>query len=258
MLKIAVCGGQGKMARQLVDALVGHPEACCALVVHRPGYVGNPSTKDAIPSDSSLKGHPFDVAVDFSTTEGVLLHLDECLALKRPLVVAVTGMGAEVELKLQKASQQIPILIAPNTSLGIALLKKLASLATHVLGPQATYEIVETHHQFKKDAPSGTALSLGESIAAVWQKPLSDVAEFELDKKERSDINREPRIGFSSLRVGNVVGEHSLVMGLGDEVIELKHTGLNRQLFAQGAIKAAIWLAKQPVGLYSMSDVLGL
>jgi 4-hydroxy-tetrahydrodipicolinate reductase len=193
-----------------------------------------------------------DVAIDFTTKSASLALLPHFAERKIPLVVGTTGFSEEELEVFKSASQKIPVLLSPNMSRGVNitffLVEKLASLL-----PSAEVEIFEAHHRYKKDAPSGTALKLGEIIAKARGKALKDIAKF-----SREGITGERKgdeIGFQVLRGGDIVGEHTVFFILDGERIEITHRALSRDCFARGAIEAAKWIIKKEKGFYSMRDI---
>ncbi len=197
-----------------------------------------------------------DVVMDFSQPQGTMTALRWCLANEVALVVGTTGLDEEEQSKLDEASQAIALLQSPNMSLGINLLLKIVPVIAEALGDDFDVEIVETHHRFKKDAPSGTALKLAEVIARARGEPLSEVASY----GRHGAIGVRPRgeIGIHAVRGGDIVGDHTIIFAGPGERIELTHRAHQRETFARGALRAAIFLAEQPPGKYSLADVLGL
>ncbi len=196
------------------------------------------------------------VAIDFSLPQCVAGNARACAAAGVPLLVGVTGCDAAGRAALESAAAVIPVLIAPNTSLGVAVAAKLVDLAARALGPGYDVEIGEVHHRLKRDAPSGTALALGEAVAAARGRRLQDVAVF--DRHGGSALRAEGQIGFAVQRAGDIVGEHTVVFAGSGERLEITHRATDRITFARGALRAARWLRGRPAGLYSMADVLGL
>jgi 4-hydroxy-tetrahydrodipicolinate reductase len=177
------------------------------------------------------------VAVDFSTAHAVAAHARACLSARVPLVVGATGIDASTQSELKAAALKIAVLIAPNTSLGVAVLHELVAAAALALGSAYDVEISEAHHRMKRDAPSGTALSLGERVASARGERLSDVA-------------------ISVVRAGDIVGEHTVTFATAGERLEITHRAADRMIFARGALQAAAWLIGRAPGLYGMEDVL--
>jgi 4-hydroxy-tetrahydrodipicolinate reductase len=171
-----------------------------------------------------------------------------------PLLVGATGFDASAKAELTRAAKSIAVLIAPNTSVGVAVLNELAVAASHALGGTYEVDISEAHHRHKRDAPSGTALNLGETIAKSRAVTLDEVAVFERHGNPR----RPGSIGFSVVREGDIVGEHTVTFTGAGERLEITHRATERITFARGALRAAAWLIGRPSGLYDMKDVLGL
>jgi 4-hydroxy-tetrahydrodipicolinate reductase len=173
-----------------------------------------------------------------------------------PLLVGATGFDAAVRKSLESAAAVIPVLIAPNTSIGVNVVARLVRLATLALGKGYEVEISEAHHRMKRDAPSGTALALGKIVAHARGRRLEDVAVFERHGDLRPRGSED--IGFAVLRAGDIVGEHTVTFAVDGERVEIAHRATDRITFARGALRAAGWLCGRPPGLYTMHDVLGL
>lgn len=196
------------------------------------------------------------VLVDFSTPTALPEHLESARAAGTPIVIGTTGLSQRHHALIDEAAREIAVLQTGNTSLGVTLLGLLVREAAAKLGPEWDIEIVELHHRHKVDAPSGTAIQLGEAAAAGRGTQLS---ELRVDGRAGlTGARTEGTIGFASLRGGSVIGDHSVVFATEGERIELGHRGDDRVIFARGAVKAALWLAGQPEGRYRMGDVLGL
>ena len=219
MYQIAVTGLTGKMGQAIVTALATHPDL--ALVEY------------------TAANDEFDVLIDFTAPAALPKHLEHCLKISRPIVVGTTGLTAREQHELQAAGQHIAIVYAPNMSKGVNVCYQLLAMCAKMLGADWQVAISETHHKHKKDAPSGTALKMGEVIS------------------KNSDIT-PAMLQFNSIRAGDVVGEHTVSFIADGERIEIKHLATNRQAFAQGAIQAAKWLLQTaPIpGVYSMQDVV--
>lgn len=197
-----------------------------------------------------------EVLIDFSLPAGAISCAQFCRKEGIPLVVGTTGMGEAEKQRLREASAKIPIVVAANMSLGVNLLFKLAGQVAQALGDAYDIEIVETHHRFKKDAPSGTALELARQIAQAksWDFPAC----LEHGREGKESLRRDKTIGMHAVRLGDTVGDHSVCFGALGETIELRHSAHTRDTFAHGALHAARWIANQPAGWYNMCDVLGL
>jgi 4-hydroxy-tetrahydrodipicolinate reductase len=194
------------------------------------------------------------MALDFSVGGAVAAHARACAAAGIPLLVGATGFDAAARAELEHAAKTIAVLVAPNTSVAVAVLSRLAAEAAQALGERYDVEISEAHHRHKRDAPSGTALRLGEAIAEARGQALDDVAVFE---RHGMDAPRRPgSIGFSVIRAGDIVGEHTVTFAAAGERLELVHRATDRMTFARGALRASAWLIEQPAGLYGMKDVV--
>jgi 4-hydroxy-tetrahydrodipicolinate reductase len=197
------------------------------------------------------------VVIDFTAPSVTSRHAAACAAAGRALVVGTTGLDAAGMAALETAALRIPVLHARNMSLGITVLTELVRQAAALLGPEFDVEITEAHHRHKKDAPSGTALQLGEAAAAARGRKLGDVAVY--SRPRLADEGRHAgAIGFASIRAGAIVGDHTVLLAGTEEQLELTHRATDRALFARGALRAAGWLAGKPAGLYSLREVLGL
>jgi 4-hydroxy-tetrahydrodipicolinate reductase len=195
-----------------------------------------------------------DAVVDFSSPEGTLAALQFCLVHEKPVVIGTTGFSDEQRSEVESAGHRIPVLASPNMSVGVTLLFALVSEVARALGPDYDVEIVETHHRFKKAAPSGTALRLAEGIAQARGQELSEVAVF--GRQGRPGERRPEQIGIHAVRAGDVVGEHTIIFSSLGERVELVHRAHTRDCFARGALAAARFLVGQGPGYYTMADVL--
>src|SRR5262245_31879855 len=207
--------------------------------------------RDDLPPD--LSGAQ--VAIDFSRPELSLRALNVCRAARVPIVIGTTGHGAEFDARVAGAAREIAVLVAPNTSLGVAVAKELVRIAAQALPKEFDIEIVEAHHKHKVDAPSGTALALAESAAkARGLDPDSDTLTGRVGQAPR----RAGEIGIASIRAGDIVGTHTVLFAGTGERLTIGHEATDRSVFAQGAARAASWLAVQKPGRYTMANVLGL
>jgi 4-hydroxy-tetrahydrodipicolinate reductase len=197
-----------------------------------------------------------DALVDFSTASALGVHLAAARDAGTPIVIGTTGLTAADHAAIDEAARDIAVLQTGNTSLGVVLLARLVREAATRLGPDWDIEIVEAHHRHKLDAPSGTALMLGEAAAAGRGVALGEVRV--ADRAGLSGARAEGTIGFASLRGGSIVGDHNVILATEGERIELAHYAQDRAIFARGAVRAALWLAHQPAGRYTMDAVLGL
>lgn len=251
------------MGRAIIAALHGDPALVLAGAVERAGHdsvgqglgPGFPPTL-TIGSNTGALALASDVLVDFTSPEALSATLDAACEAKTAVVVGTTGLAADHHAMIDRAARSIPILQAANTSLGVTLLAHLVEEAAKALGPDWDIEIVELHHRDKRDAPSGTALALGEAAARGRKLALDAVAVRGRDGI--SEARTRGEIGFASLRGGSAAGDHDVLFAGDGERLVLAHHAENRAIFARGALKAAAWLAGKPPGRYTMDDVLGL
>lgn len=215
------------------------------------GKIGIPMTG----SIEELLG-TFDTLIDFSTPEATAINAAICAHRGLTLVVGTTGLVKEQLEAVRSAAHYTPICMASNFSTGVNLCFKLASITAQVLGDEVDIEISEAHHRDKVDSPSGTALALGASVTNALNRNLDDVAIY----RREGLIGERPKkaIGFSSIRAGDIVGDHTILFAGDGELLEITHRASNRLAFARGAVRAAIWLNQKSAGLYDMQDVLGL
>jgi 4-hydroxy-tetrahydrodipicolinate reductase len=239
---IGIYGSSGRMGRAIADALT---EAGATLA-------GGADAQD----DPAPLARIADVLVDFSAAGALDAHLDAAVAAGTPIVIGTTGLSTAQHDAIDAAAASIAVLQTGNTSLGVTLLAMLVRDAAARLGSDWDIEIVEMHHRHKVDAPSGTALLLGEAAAAGRGSMLSELRVD--DRVGLTGARSEGTIGLASLRGGSVVGDHSVILATEGERVELSHFAQDRSIFARGAVRAAIWLARQPAGRYRMGDVLGL
>ena len=255
MVKIGIHGASGKMGRMIIECLKNEPGAKLSAA-----YTIEP-LDFALPQDVILTDKfdelfaNCDVVIDFTIKEGAINLLNYARTDPKPLVVGTTGLGEDGANLLKLASAAMPILYATNMSLGVAVLNRLAALASKALR-DFDAEIVEQHHRHKKDAPSGTALTLGERVAAARGLNLKDV--LVTGRDGLVGARRKDEIAILAVRGGDVVGRHTVGFYNDGEFIELNHTATSRATFAKGAIKVAIWIAGQQSGLYGIDDCLGL
>ena len=253
-IRLLIHGASGHMGRSLLEALADYPQ------LHLVAAVANTARADlgalSVLQPTQLAHAPaFDVAVDFSAPQGLMVLGELCVSRGSALVSGTTGLDALQRQALSQWSETIPVLWAANFSLGVALLARLLHQAAAVL-PDWDCEIVETHHRRKKDAPSGTALRLGEAVASARQADLSALAQHGRSGPEV--LRRAGEIGFHALRGGTVVGDHRVAFFGPSEQIEFSHHAASRDVFARGALRAAHWIAHRDSGSYQMDDVLGL
>lgn len=242
MTKIGIIGSKGRMGQALVEAIAD------AGLTHAGGVDQG--------DDLAALAEASDVLVDFSSPHALETNLAAASAAGKPIVVGTTGLEERHNWLIDDAAQDIAVLQTGNTSLGVTMLAALVHEAASRLGPDWDIEIVEMHHRAKVDAPSGTALLLGE--AAAKGRGIELGANSERGRDGITGARREGAIGFASLRGGSVAGDHSVILAGDKESITLTHRAENRAIFARGAVKAALWLAGQKPGRYTMPEVLGL
>jgi 4-hydroxy-tetrahydrodipicolinate reductase len=252
-IRIGVAGCMGRMGQLLVHAVQNDPLLTLSYgsVKHLSDAVNG---SFPVTDDMAVLFETSDIVIDFTHADVTMAHLDYAVQYQTKMVIGTTGLNADQELILKNAAQKIGILYASNTSLGVTILNLLVEQAARLLDESYDIEILETHHRHKKDAPSGTALTLGKAAAQGRGVDLSDVAVY-----ARHGIMEERKtgqIGFSTIRGGDVIGDHTVAFMAEGERVEITHKATNRSLFANGALKAAKWLINQPVGLYTMRDVL--
>jgi 4-hydroxy-tetrahydrodipicolinate reductase len=259
--RTVIVGASGRMGTQMLRLLPNFPmlKLVGAVASGRSAALGKNAGAVAgagtVPISASLPPllAAADLVIDFSTASAAAAHLAACVAARVPLLLGTSGLPPELAAPLAAAAESIPLLVAPNTSPGVSLLLDLVRQAAQALPASYDIEIVETHHRHKIDAPSGTALALGEAAAGGRAVALSEQATYA--RHGHADARREGQIGFAVVRGGDVVGEHE-VWFLGDgERLLLKHSATDRSVFARGALLAGQWLAGRPAGRYRMRDV---
>ena len=265
-LKIGIVGAGGRMGRQLIQAVHNAQGVELGAAFERKGssLVGSDAGELAgvgalgvvISDDVAKKVADFDLLIDFTRPEGTLEHLDICVAHHKQMVIGTTGFDDAGKAAIKAASEKIGIVFASNYSVGVNLVFKLLEKAAKVMGDYCDIEVIEAHHRHKVDAPSGTALSMGEHIAKTLGRDLKTHGVF-----ERNGITGERKrdeIGFATIRAGDVVGEHSVWFADEGERVEIAHKASSRMTFANGAVRAAKWLNGKQNGLFDMTDVLDL
>ena len=252
-MKVAVAGAGGRMGRTLIDAVLADRELTLAAAFDVAGSpaIGQSVGNTKITSDPR-SAQAADVLIDFTRPEGTLAHLKHAKAM----VIGTTGFSDSQKQALEEAAKRIPIVMAANFAVGVNAAYKLAETAAKILGDGYDVEIIEAHHRHKVDAPSGTALKLGEVVAKALKRKLSDVARH--GREGETGERPEKQIGFHAIRGGDIVGEHTVVFaGLGERV-EVTVRSQSRATYAVGALRAVKFLKNKGPGLYEMADVLGL
>ncbi len=265
MVKLGIVGAAGRMGRCVVQAAqvaVDRVRVTTAVeAVDSPAIgadVGALAGIGAIevPVTDTLQGADFDVLVDFTHPSATVEHAAFCRDAGRRMVVGTTGLDAEQRRCIEQAADSIAVVLAPNMSVGVNLCFRLAEMAAKTFGDEVDIEIVEAHHRHKVDAPSGTALRLGEVVASALGRDLDDCAVYA--RQGQTGQRSRETIGFATIRAGDIVGEHTVLFAAEGERVEITHRASSRLTFAHGAVRAALWLAERDRGLYDMQDVLGL
>ena len=266
MVKIGVLGANGRMGRVLIDAAHQHQELVLgfASVRQHSPFIGIDAGELAGINKQNVIinvladdiASTADVLIDFTLPEALENNLQFAVKHNKPVVIGTTGLNKAQLALIDEAAAHVPIVFAANYSVGVNLMLNLVSTAARVMGDGADIEIIEAHHRFKKDAPSGTAIAIGQSIANTLNRDLSTCAVYgrEGDTGERDSQT----IGFATVRAGDIVGEHTALFASIGERIEITHKASNRLTFANGALCAALWVRAKPAGLYSMQQVLNL
>lgn len=266
MINVAVFGVSGRMGHCLVRAIreSGDLALSGALASPTSAALGHDAGEIAqtgpvaveVTADRARALAGAAVAIDFTLPEAIEDNLAAAVARRVPIVIGVTGLDAARHARIRHASEKLPVLVAPNMSLAVTLLFGLVGRAAAALPASYDIEILESHHRLKADAPSGTALRLGEIAAGARETTLAAVGVYE--RLGKAEARAQGAIGFSCVRAGDIVGEHHVLFAGTGETLELVHRATDRMTFAHGALAAARWLAGQRPGLYGMADVLGL
>ena len=266
MIKILISGSAGRMGRTLVAATAQNPHTELTAAIEHQGsrwlgadagdLAGIGTLGVTLGDDLEAAVPGSDVVVDFTVPEATMANLAVCRAADKPMVIGTTGFDAAQRRELARTAETLPVVLAPNFSAGVNLTFKLIELAARALGEDYDIEVIEAHHRHKLDAPSGTALRMGEIVAAALGRDFDSSAVY---SRQGHTAERDRKsIGFASVRGGDIVGEHTvLYAGLGER-LEITHRASSRMTFANGAVRAAVWLVEQKAGLYDMQDVLGL
>lgn len=266
MQRIAVMGAAGRMGKTLIEAVQQTPGAGLTAAVDRPdstlvgadagelaalGRIGVP-----LSGDLDRVVEEFDVLIDFTHPTVTLKNLAFCRKHGKAMIIGTTGFSVEEKQLLAEAGKDIPIVFAANFSVGVNLCLKLLDTAARVLGDDVDIEIMEAHHRHKVDAPSGTAVRMGEVIADALGRDLKKVAVY--GREGQTGARERETIGFATVRAGDIVGDHTVLFAADGERVEITHKASSRMTFAKGAVRAALWLDGREPGLYDMQDVLDL
>ena len=262
MTRIAIAGAAGRMGRNLVIACHEVDDLELTQAVARPTSeaIGCDSgTLSAIESNGvvisdKLDPDQFDLLIDFTHPSATSQNIELCQQHGKAMVIGTTGCDVALEQQMRQAGESIPIVYAANTSVGVNLCLQLLQTAATVLGDSVDIEIIEAHHRNKVDAPSGSALKMGQVIADTLGRDLEECAVY--GRGGQTGVRERATIGFERIRAGDIVGEHTVIFAAEGERIEITHKASSRMTFARGAIRASCWVAQQPPGLFTMQDVL--
>ena len=265
-MRVAVVGAAGRMGKNLIEAVgmtkgleltaaTEHPDS--SLIGADAGEVaGVGKLGVTIAADLTAVVNDFDVVIDFTGLAPTLNHLSICREHGKKIVIGTTGFDDAQKAQIVDASKDIGVVFAPNMSVGVNLCFKLLDMAARVMGDDCDIEIIEAHHRHKLDAPSGTAVRMGEVVADALGRDLAKVAVY--GREGQTGERERETIGFETIRAGDVVGEHTVWFATEGERVEITHKASSRMTFAKGAARAAAWLESKDAGLFDMQDVLGL
>jgi 4-hydroxy-tetrahydrodipicolinate reductase len=260
--RIAIAGAAGRMGRNLVIACSETDDLELTQALEREqnpsigsdtGLLSGLAPNKVLISDR-LDASAFDILIDFTHPSATTNYVDFCVEHGKKMVIGTTGCDQGLEQKMQAAGERIALVYAPNMSVGVNLCLKLLQTAAAVLGDSVDIEVIEAHHRHKVDAPSGTALKMGQVIAETLGRNLEDCAVY--GREGQTGARDRKTIGFESIRAGDIVGEHTVMFADEGERIEITHKASSRMTFARGAIRACRWIEQQPRGLFSMQDIL--
>jgi len=264
--RIAVTGAAGRMGKTLVQAIANHPDLTLTTAIEKKGesvigsdigeLAGTGKTGVLISDDLSAVSGNFDVLIDFTIAEATEKNLAVCHSAGKKMVIGTTGLSAAQLSIVASVANDVAVVMAPNYSVGVNVTFKLLEIAAGIFGDDVDIEITEAHHRHKVDAPSGTALKMGEVIADKLGRNLAKVAVYDR-QSVRASRDRDT-IGFQSIRAGDIVGDHTVLFAGTGETLEITHRAQSRMNFAMGAARAAHWVSARDKGLYDMQDVLGL
>ena len=266
MLNIAVTGAAGRMGRALIAACDLHENTQLSAAIERPGntLVGsdagdlaglgplNVQVTDNLESVADV----FATLIDFTSPQATLQNLETCVEHGRNIVIGTTGFDDNGKKQISEAARSIGVVFAPNMSVGVNLCLKLLDMAARILGDDVDIEVIEAHHRHKVDAPSGTAIRMGEVVASALGRDLAECAVY--GREGITGARDRKTIGFETIRAGDIVGDHTVLFAAEGERVEISHKASSRMTFAAGAARAAAWLANAKSGLFDMQDVLGL
>ena len=261
-MRIAIAGASGRMGRMLIEAVLNSNDMTLAVALDHAGstsvgqdagaFMGR-TTGVVIGEDLNLLANA-DCLIDFTRPAGTLAHLEACVRHNTKCVIGTTGFSEEEKAQIQQAAEKVAVLFAPNMSVGVNATLKLLEMAAKMLQSGFDVEVFEAHHHHKVDAPSGTALAMGEAVANAWGKPLDEIADWA--RHGHTGARKEGNIGFSVVRGGDIIGDHTVFFCGEGERIEISHRASNRTIYAQGSLRAVRFLKDKQHGLFNMQDVL--
>lgn len=266
MIRIAIVGAAGRMGKSLIQAVTEAEDMQLTVATEQPGsgLLGADAGELAGVGRNNIELHPsiepllddFDLLIDFTAPQSTLRHVALCRQASKYMVIGTTGLNETQKAEIGTAAETIGVVMASNMSVGVNLCLKLLDIAARVMGEDADIEIIEAHHRHKLDAPSGTALRMGEVVAKALGRDLNEVAVY--GREGHTGERDRNTIGFETIRAGDVVGEHTVWFAAAGERVEIAHKASSRMTFARGALHAARWLTGRNRGLYDMQDVLDL
>ncbi|WP_343189541.1 4-hydroxy-tetrahydrodipicolinate reductase [Buchnera aphidicola] len=264
-IKIAISGAIGRMGKMIIKNLIKKKKKYLSVLLTKKknkktkkkiiNLIGKKKFKKIIFSDSINKVNQyFNILIDFSTPKNTIKNIENCILNKKKIVIGTTGFNKKEKKKIYEAKKKISILKSSNFSIGINLLLNTLKKITKKIGKISDIEIIEKHHNKKKDSPSGTSIEIGKTITKTMNIKLKNNAVYTrygyIKKRKKNTI------GFSAIRAGNIIGEHKIIFAIKGEIIELTHKAINRKIFSSGAILGAKWLYNKKPGIYNMKDVL--
>ncbi|USS94231.1 4-hydroxy-tetrahydrodipicolinate reductase [Buchnera aphidicola] len=261
-IKLAISGALGKMGQSLIKESKNFKNIKIKLLIIKKEQLNKiEKIKKIIKNHKKIKivtnikkNLNFDILIDFTNPKNTIKNLNFCYKNNKKIIIGTTGLSKKDYLNIKKKSKKISILYSSNFSMGINLIFKMLKIITKNLGKKSDIEIIESHHRYKKDSPSGTALDLGKNIAKNMKWNFNEVAIFH--RNHQNSQKKQEEIGFSSIRAGKIIGKHTIIFAKKDEILTIKHEAFNRKTFSQGAIKAAIWINNKKTGLFKMKDIL--
>jgi len=266
MTRIAITGAAGRMGKHLVQAVLDAPETTLGAAIINPSssllgadigeLIGAGKLGVRAVGQLAEVTEDFDLLIDFTSIELTLANLEFCRQQGKAIVIGTTGFNESQKAQIAEAAKTIPVVFAPNMSVGVNLCFKLLELAAKVLAEDYDIEVIEAHHRHKVDSPSGTALRLGEVVAETLGRDLADCAVY--GREGHTGARPAKEIGFATVRAGDIVGDHTVLFATEGERVEITHKASSRMTFAKGAVRAASWLGRHERGLFDMQDVLQL